>query len=488
MNRSISMALLAMLLLSMLALAAHGMRIPPNQVQRIIDSGELRVVVNHAPTSTYPTSDGLAGLEYELVRSFAGALGVELTLLIADTEADAYQALRSGAADLIAANLDQGQSGAIGSIRYSSSIFSLQPVLIMRKNGPLPADLVALGALDDAVLVVPDSTAINNRLLAARAEQPALRWEVSAAHPEQLLYGVWNGDFDFTVADQLSLMKTQNFYPELRVGPPIGEPREIAWATAGGDDASLADAIEIFLSAWRDNGRLADIKERHLGHLDQFDYVETRVYLRQITELLPEYRDTFIEAAETYALDWRLLAAMGYQESHWNPRAVSATGVRGIMMLTTVTAEHLGVTDRTDPTESIVGGARYLRELHDRLPDRIPEPDRTWLAMAAYNVGPGHLDDARRLTEQRGGNPDLWRDVKLSLPLLSDPNWYTQTRHGRARGQEPVDYVRRIRIYHELLTRITEPGRPQTLEAFAKRYQPEHHDANRLARVLHTLL
>ena len=147
---------------------------------------------------------------------------------------------------------------------------------------------------------------------------------------------------------------------------------------------------------------------------------------------------------------------MGYQESHWNPDAVSPTGVRGIMMLTEATARQLGVEDRVDPRQSIFGGARYLRRIKRKIPERIAEPDRTWLALAAYNIGFGHLEDARILTQANGGDPDRWEDVREHLPLLADPKWHTRTRHGYARGGQPVHYVENIRYYYDVLLWLDE--------------------------------
>src|SRR5690606_3661040 len=198
----------------------------------------------------------------------------------------------------------------------------------------------------------------------------------------------------------------------------------------------------------RHNGVLAQIIERHYGHTDRFDYVGTRIFMRHIEERLPAYRATFEEAGTLSGTDWRLLAAMGYQESHWDPDAVSPTGVRGIMMLTRNTARHVGIDDRLDPEKSILGGANYFSMVKEKVPERITEPDRTWFALAAYNVGFGHLEDARILTQGQGGNPDRWMDVRERLPLLSQKKWYRQTKYGYARGHEPVIYVENIRSYY----------------------------------------
>ena len=147
-----------------------------------------------------------------------------------------------------------------------------------------------------------------------------------------------------------------------------------------------------------------------------------------------------------------LLAALAYQESHWDPQATSQTGVRGIMMLTQNTAESLGVDNRLNPAEAIDGGARYLADRHQRLPDTLPEPDRTYLALASYNIGRGHVLDARQLARELGKNPNSWEDMKDVLPLKADKRYYPQTRYGYARGYEPVHYVQRIRNYQDVIS------------------------------------
>ena len=166
---------------------------------------------------------------------------------------------------------------------------------------------------------------------------------------------------------------------------------------------------------------------------------------------LPKLIPIFKQAAATHELDWRLIAAISYQESHWNPKAVSPTGVRGLMMLTQNTAKQLGIKNRRDPVQSTEGGARYFVRMKGKIPDRITEPDRSWLALAAYNIGYGHLEDARVITERKGGNPDRWADIRDSLPLLEKKEWYKKTRYGYARGREAALYVRNIRNYYDLL-------------------------------------
>jgi len=198
-------------------------------------------------------------------------------------------------------------------------------------------------------------------------------------------------------------------------------------------------------------GELAQIYGRYRGYLDDFNYVDSRTFIKRVSNRLPKYQAIFKDSAEKTGIDWRLLAALSYQESHWDPEARSSTGVRGMMMLTRKTATQVGIDNRLEPGQSISGGATYLQKMMQRVPSRVPEPDHTLFAIAAYNIGIGHLEDARILTQKHGGNPDSWFEVKKYLPLLKKKEWYSQTRHGFARGDEPVTFVSHIRKYYDML-------------------------------------
>jgi membrane-bound lytic murein transglycosylase F len=266
-----------------------------------------------------------------------------------------------------------------------------------------------------------------------------------------LLHLVNEGLIDHVVVDSTQVALSRRFYPELRVGFDLEEPRPVAWAFPHNQDTSLYDAANEFLNEAKQSGMLEDLIERYYGHTERLNYVDRRTFQKHLLTRLPKYREMFEKAAEETGVDWQLLAAIGYQESHWNPKAVSPTGVRGIMMLTLDTADLMDIEDREDPWQSIIGGARYLLWLQKKIPERIPEPDRLWLALAGYNVGFGHLEDGRILTQRHGGDPDRWRDVKKNLPLLSRAKYYKTVKYGRARGREPVTYVDNIRAYYDML-------------------------------------
>ena len=288
------------------------------------------------------------------------------------------------------------------------------------------------------------------------SKYPSLSWQRHATtSTAQLLAALDRGELRLTVADSDEAALTRRMFGHVATAFELGDPQAIAWAFAKLGDDSLRLAVNDFLQRLEEDGELRRLRARYFGHADRLNFVDTRDFWRHTRDRLPELMPYFEEAAEQTGIDWRLLAAIGYQESHWHPQAVSPTGVRGIMMLTQATAEQMGIGDRDDPKQSIIGGAKYLRVVEKKIPERIEQPDRLWLTLAGYNIGFGHLEDARILTDRDGANPDLWLEVKQRLPLLSKRKYYQTVRHGKARGQEPVTYVDNIRNYYDLLVWYT---------------------------------
>jgi membrane-bound lytic murein transglycosylase F len=237
--------------------------------------------------------------------------------------------------------------------------------------------------------------------------------------------------------------------PELVVAFPVNDTEELAWALP-----PSAHKLEQSIKKWfsqLDDSLFTILYGRYYAHVEIFDYVDIARFIRRTHNHLHSYQKIFKDAGKKYNLDWKFLAAMAYQESHWNPRAQSPTGVRGIMMLTQQTARQVGVKNRLDPYQSIMGGARYFANLHERIPDEVREPDRTWIALAAYNVGMGHIFDARQLARKLGKDPNYWVEFREVLPLLAQPKYYQKLRYGYARGSEPVRFVKRIRNYYDIL-------------------------------------
>jgi membrane-bound lytic murein transglycosylase F len=419
------------------------------QVQR---HGALKVVTRNAPTTYYIGPEGPVGPEYELARGFADFLGVQLEIYTLDSIAQILPEVVERRAHLAAAALTATPSRQ-ATLEFGPPYRTVTQQLVYRQGTPMPRSIEQTYGRR---LEVTAGSSFVDTLEELRAGAPGLTWlENPTRDVQELLAQVATGEIELTVADSTAIQINQFFYPDIRVALDLSEPKPVAWAFRADEDQSLLEAAQRYFDEIKANGRLAEITDRYLGHTDRFDYVGTRTFLQHIDTRLPRYRAWFEEAAAEHGMDWRLLAAISYQESHWNPRAVSATGVRGLMMLTLSTAEAMGVDDREDPEQSIRGGTRYLDRVIEKIPVRIPEPDRTWMALAAYNVGFGHLEDARRVTQRRGLDPDRWVDVRDSLPLLTQERWYKQTRFGYTRGWEPVQFVDNIRRYYEVLAWIT---------------------------------
>jgi len=261
---------------------------------------------------------------------------------------------------------------------------------------------------------------------------------------------VHTGRADITLSDSTTFITNSVIFPRARIAFLLAEEDDIAWAFPQTGDNSLFNAANRFLTRSIDDGKIAALTEKYFSK-PAVDEGNALAFVKRIEKRLPKWVDFFKASADKHKLDWLFLAAVSYQESLWNENAKSYTGVRGLMMLTNQTARGLGIEDRTDPQQSIEGGARYFINMRKRIPDGVQEPDRTWMALAAYNVGLGHLEDARVLTQRDGKDPNLWGDVKQYLPLLAKPKYYRTTRHGYARGWEPVTYVKRIRNYHNIL-------------------------------------
>lgn len=411
--------------------------------------GELRVATRYSPSSYFVEDGQPEGFEFELAQRYADYLGVKLTIIPYSSLGEIYQALRLNNVHLAAAGLTVTPERATR-FEFGPSYLSSQTDLIYRSgNGASrPKDLNSLG--ERRLEVVAHSSHAEQLTQLAPA---GLSWAEASEDQEMLdlLSRVDEGDLDYTLADASEFAINRAYFPRLQSAFALTEPQPIAWMLKQQRDTSLQHSLKQFFSEEDTQAAIASLKAQYFSSDKRLNFVDNLTFRRHLETRLPPLRAWFEQAAEETGIDWELLAAISYQESHWNPRAVSPTGVRGLMMLTRTTARSLGIAKRTDPEQSIRGGALYFNGLRERLPERIQDPDRTLLALAAYNVGRGHLEDARILTQRAGQDPDRWEAVKQHLPLLTQPRWYKTVKHGFARGHEPVVYVRNIQRYRRQL-------------------------------------
>lgn len=453
----------ALALLSTLSLLWGTAHADESRLDAVKRKGEL-VMLTHASTTTYyESTDGPAGFEYDLAHHFAEHLGVRLRVVVAEHAADVTPRLLAGEADFAAGGIAPAAAADDERVRLTPPYQQVRLHFVYRHGAERPR---GAQALPGHAIEVPAHTRYAERLRQLAGAHTDLAWrEVRERRPEELLRLVSQGHLALTLTDAHTLAANRPYYPEARVAFSLPQPEPLAWAFRRAEDDSLYRAASRFLAVHRRAGMIAHLVDRYYGPGSRADFVNLTVFHQRARTRLPRYRPMFQKAGARHDLDWRLLAAVGYQESYWDPQSVSPTGVRGLMMLTRVTAREVGVKDRLDPDASIHGGARYLRSILDRLPQRIAYPDRLWLALAAYNVGPSHLEDARILTQKRGGNPDRWSEVREHLPLLADPKWYKQTRYGHARGHEPVQFVDRVRVFYRALRKLESDEAPDQVPA-----------------------
>jgi len=426
---------------------------PPPLLDQVLETGELRVVTRDSPTAYTISPDGPSGPEFDLAQAFADELGVTLVIDPVASVSEILPKLLIGDAHMAAAGLSITDTRR-EYLNFGHPYESVDVHLIYKLGTGKPRSVDDI--LDRSIEVMAGSSHVD-LLEKIQASYPTLTWTENAdIEVAQLMTKVAMGEIDLTVADSPDFNIQRHFYPDLRVALDldIGDP--VAWAFPKGTGDSLLSRADDFLIKADRGGILAQVHDRYYGYTKKFDYVGTRNFIRHFENRLPRYREMFETAGAEWGVDWRLLAAIGYQESHWRSQAVSPTGVRGIMMLTLDTAAYLGLDDRLDPKNSIFGGAQYFARQTERVADSVVEPDRTWMALAAYNVGFNHIKDARTIVESQGGDPDTWVDLSDALPLLSQRKWYSQLPYGYARGWEPVLYVNNIRAYYNILLWLTE--------------------------------
>ncbi len=450
MSRDFPLRLLLSILIALLLAACSPTTAPPLADHRQL--GELRVATRHDAISYRKDGDGeVRGFEYELLLALGERLGVPVRF---DTYPDATRALDAviqGRAHLAAAGL--GRNDRLP-VRWSAALREVDYVIAARGDGtPIRNEGDLAGRTVSAQrgsLAAQHATDIRRRVPGLNVHFPVRDGE------EDLLARLAAGELDLVATDRLHYAFAARLHPDIDIAWELPTPSTISWATSLRDSA-LATEVDTFIDEAKKSGMLARVADRHFGHIRRLRDADIKGFLDRVGERLPRYRPHFEEAEARTGIDWRYLAAVAYQESQWDPNATSFTGVRGMMMLTSETADRLGVANRLDARESILGGARYLAMLEDDLPAEVPEPDRSWMAAAAYNLGMGHFNGARAIARSLGKDEHAWYDMKGVLPLLSRPQYAARLKSGPARGGEAVMMAENVRSYYDILLRLEPP-------------------------------
>lgn len=420
---------------------------------------ELVIALPPGPTTWFAGAKGdAAGLDRDLADLFAKALGLSLRVIAVDSPAQLIAAIVSGEAHIGAGGLygplGMDDGAAFSPLLSTRGYYAVEPVLVYNTEGFRPE---SWADLTGEIVGIVAGTGLETALVQVRADHPDVQWrplELPAA--DGLIEQVSEGSLGYAVVGSNEAAAARNVFLNVETAFAIGPTRSLVWLLPAAQ-AALRDKADAFFDQIRRDGTLQRLIDRYFGYGRRVDRIDASVFQERIRTVLPAFAGAFRQAQQQSGIEWRLVAAIAYQESHWDPLATSETNVRGMMMLTEETAKRLRVADRLDARQSVVAGARYLADLKRSLPQRIGEPDRTWMALAAFNIGAGHLEDARVLAARRGLNPDSWSDLKKTLPLLAQADHAEDTKYGVARGGQAVVFVETVRAYYDVLLRLEQP-------------------------------
>jgi len=421
-------------------------------LEKIKKSKKLNVVLLNSPSSYYIGADGPQGFEYDLLSAYAKSIGVELNITTAHTIKEAIELSKNPNIHITSASLSKTKDRE-KSFNFGPSYFEVQEQVICRRSGMLngrriPRDVESLAGLR---ITVGEDTSYSETIKSLQQDGFDINATFTANHStEELLEKVAKKEIDCTIADSNVYALNLRYFPEITQAFTISGREQLAWVLAQ-NSKEVEKSMYEWLNSFNQSGEMSQLKDHYYSYIQFFDYYDTKMFYKRIKSRLPKYKKFFVDAGEKYNIPWKLLAAISYQESHWNAKAKSFTGVRGLMMLTLNTAKSLGVKNRIDPKQSVVGGTRHLNQMLKFVPKDVVGENRLKFALGAYNIGLGHIKDARKLAVKVGLNPSIWSDLKQVLPLLSQKKYYKTLKYGYARGSEPVNYVESIYNFRDIL-------------------------------------
>ena len=417
-------------------------------LHKVIKSGQITVITRNTPHCYYLYRDEPMGFEYELAREFADYLGVELKIQIAESWEGMIPLLKDGTGGFIAAGMAITPKRR-NQVAFSTGYMDIQQQLITNRKS---AKIKKLEDLSGKTIHVRRATAYQERLEELQKQGYNFSIQLYNDLPtEELIQQVANGEIGFTVADSNIALLNRRHYPSAIMARPISDLQRLGWAVHP-KARQLKDKINSFFTAIKQNGKFNEIYNKYYGDIEDFDFVDLRTFHRSIKNDLSRYSPFIKAAAKKHGFDWRLIAAQIYQESHLNPLAESQAGARGLMQLLPSTARSLDVKDIQNPVENINAGVEHLKHLYE-LFDKAQDSDRLQIALAAYNAGHGHIEDARNLAVRMKLDPNSWESLEKTLPLLRYRKYYKNAKYGYCRGTEPVLYIKQIMIYYDILKR-----------------------------------
>jgi len=430
----------------------HGCSKPPDDeddsLEKIKKSGVVKVITDNSATTYYIYRDDPMGFEYDLAKAFADYLGVRLEIVTPGWD-DMFDTLYKDSGDLIAAGLTKTKNRE-AFVDFSEGYSTVQQQIVVHKRNHT---IKNIEDLNGATIHIRSGTSYEERINELQQEGLEIDFVIHRNVPtEELIRRVADREIRITIADSNIALLNRRYYPDIRIAFPVSEPQEIAWAVRKGDRRLLQE-INTFFERIKENAVFDRIYRRYYANLDIFDYADLKKFHNRLKTHLPKYETIIRKESKKAGFDWRMIAAVVYQESHFDPYAESHTGVRGLMQITQSTAKELGIKNRLDPEQSLKAGILYLHRLYNRFEKVKESHDRFMFALASYNIGYGHVQDARKISRKKGLDPNKWISLKTVLPLLMQREYYKKTQYGYARGTEAVRYINRILTYYDVIKR-----------------------------------
>ncbi len=438
----------------------------PHDLPDIMARGKLIAVTDYNSSSYFIYRGAPMGYQYDMLELLARHLDLDLEIIVENNLDKAFEMLQQNECDLIAMSLNVTKERQ-QKVNFTRPIGQTRQVLVQRKpdNWRLMADynldkeLIRnqLDLLGKTVHVMANS-AFAERLknLSDEMGDTIHIVESEKLEVEQLIAKVAKGEIEYTVADENVALLNQTYYPNIDVSTAISFPQNQAWAV---NKSSLLwlDELNTWIEQTNGSALHAVIYNKYFKDMKARNR-SVSPYLSLNKGQISEY-DRYIKKHSKYIdWDWRLLASLIYQESRFNPQVTSWAGAFGLMQLMPTTARRFGASHSSSPEEHIKAGVKFIKWIDNQLIDSIPDTDeRIKFILASYNVGLGHVLDARRLTQAYGGNPNIWdNQVDEFLLNKSNPEYYNSelVKYGYCRGEEPYNYVKDVIRRYELYKRV----------------------------------
>ncbi len=415
-------------------------------LHNVLSSGEITVITRNNSHCYYLYRDQAMGFEHDLARAFTEYLGVKLKIKIIDKWEGMIPALLEGGGAFIAASMTITPKRK-QQVAFSNGYLAIQQHIIVNRNN---SGIKKVEDLAGKTVHVRKGTSYQERLEELQAQGLSLNIQLHEDIPtEELIQKVADGTVEVTIADSNIALRNRRYYPQIIVADSIAPVESLGWAV-NPNAQNLLKKVNAFFREIKANGKFQRIYNQYYAHIDFFDYVDLRTFHRRLKTRLPRYQEIIEHAAKKFNFDWRLIAAQIYQESHFDPNAKSHAGAYGLMQLTSSTARSLGVKNLLNSHQNIAAGVEHLANLYNGF-NKAKGSDRLFIALAAYNIGQGHIMDARNLARKMRLDPDTWSSITKTLPLLSYQKYYKDTLYGYCRGSEPIENVKQIMIYYDIL-------------------------------------